>query len=494
MLGGISRREFMKGSALLAASAAVGGVDQITDAAVQAQAPSGPNERINIAIIGCDTATRYNGRGTDHINGLARTGTNAKITHICDVDTAAPARGISRVRELQGHDPEYVQDLRRIMDNRDIHAVTIATPNHWHTLAAIWAMQAGKHVYVEKPVSHNVSEGRRLTEVAHATGKVCQVGTQSRSSISAIRAVEFIKAGKLGTVRLARGLCYKSRPTTGRNTGEAPPSTVDYNLWCGPAPNRPPNRVRFHYDWHWQWDYGNGDIGNQGIHQMDVARWCLDKGELARAVVSVGGRFGYIDDGQTANTQVAWFDYGDKQLLFEVRGLPTTALRHTRVGNIIYGSQGYLTFGEEDTAARAIAFDLDGNIIERFTGGAYNDHYDNFLAAIRANKPQDAKGQPLDGHLSSALCHLANLSYRLGRQQSFEPRQNVFVSSPDAQNAMLAMEEHLQANNVSLAAAQLTVGRELKLDPQSERFVGDEEANRMLTREYRRGFEVPARA
>jgi predicted dehydrogenase len=349
-------------------------------------------------------------------------------------------------------------------------------------------LQSGKHVYVEKPVSHNVSEGRRLVEVSRKENKICQAGTQIRSSSGSRAGIQFLKDGNLGAVRVGRGLCYKRRDTIGVHEGVVPiPASVDYDLWCGPAPNQPLTRRKLHYDWHWQWNFGNGDLGNQGIHQMDVARWGLGKNELPRAVLSVGGRFGYRDDGETANTQVAWFDYDDKQLIFEVRGLPTPNLRNVNVGNIFYCANGYMCFPSYNSA---VAYDLDGNVIRRFNGP--DDHYANFVACVRSGRREDQRGEVLEGHLSSALCHLANISYRLGRPQPFEPRQNTFASS-EAQNTLMTMEEHLQENRVPLATTQLTVGRRLAIDPRTERFTSDEEANRMLTREYRRGFEVPAR-
>jgi predicted dehydrogenase len=479
MYNGIGRREFLKGSALLAASAAMG-TQAVTDAPVQAQPPQGANERLNIAVIG------VNGRGKDHVGGLAERH-NCRVTHICDVDSAVVGQAVRTVAQRQGQEPQVVTDMRRLFDNRDIHAVTIATPNHWHALAAIWAMQAGKHVYVEKPVSHNISEGRRIVQVARHENKICQVGTQIRSSSGCRQAIQFLKDGRLGALRLARGLCYKRRDSIGHHQAEvAIPATVDYDLWCGPAPRRPLNRLRLHYDWHWQWDYGNGDLGNQGIHQMDVARWGLGKSELARAVMSVGGRFGYQDDGQTPNTQVAWFDYGEQQLVFEVRGLSTRGLRGVTVGNIFYCANGYMVFPNYTSAT---AYDLDGAVIQRFNGP--DDHYANFVAAVRSGQRDNQRGEIEEGHLSSALCHMANISFRLGQTQSFEPRQNLFARSAEAQNTLATMEEHLQDNGISLAKGQMMVGRQLRFDPQNERFTGDEEANRMLTREYRAGFAVP---
>lgn len=480
----LSRREFLKGSALLAASAATAGLEPVTHALEQNPAPGGANERINIAVIG------VRGRGLDHIRGLADRH-NCRVTHICDVDTAVTQQASDLIRERQGAAPTFVQDMRRIFENRDIHAVTIATPNHWHSLAAIWAMQAGKDVYVEKPISHNVSEGRRCVQVARATNKICQAGTQIRSSTGVRQAIAYLRDGRLGAVRVARGLCYKRRTSIGRAQGETPiPNTIDYNLWCGPAPRRPLNRQRLHYDWHWQWDYGNGDLGNQGIHQVDVARWGLGKNELCRAVQSVGGRFGYTDDGETANTQVSWFDYGNEQMIFEVRGLTTAPRRGAMVGNIFYCANGYMVFPNYNSAT---AYDLDGAVIQRFSGP--DNHYGNWVSAIRSRRQQDLNGDILEGHLSSALCHLANISHRLGRAMPFEPRQNVFGEvSPIAQNTMVVMEEHLQENGVNLGQTNLTVGRRLVVDPTNENFPNDRDANEHLTRQYREGFVVPARA
>jgi len=479
----LSRRQFLKGSALLAASAATAGLQPITDAPVEAQAPQGAGERINIAVIG------VNGRGGNHVSSLANN-FNCRVTHICDVDTNVVRGAVNTVTQRQGAAPTVVQDLRRIMDNRDIHAVTIATPNHWHSLAAIWAMQAGKDVYCEKPISHNVWEGRRVVDIARSTNKICQAGTQSRSS-ALKQAMDWLKGGGLGQVLVARGLCYKPRGTIGTNNNGTIPATCDYDLWCGPAPvQRPLGRNRLHYDWHWHWNYGNGDIGNQGIHEMDKARWGLGVNELCRAVQSVGCRLGYTDNGQTPNTQVTWFDYGDKQLIFEVRGLATPALRRASVGNIYYCTNGYMVVPNYQTAN---AFDLDGNQVRTFNGS--QNHYQNWINAVRSRRVQDLNADILEGHLSSALCHLANVSYRAGAAQPFEPRQNVFVNSPNAQNTMVLMEEHLAANGVNLANSQLQIGRRLTVHPTNENFPQENaQINAMLTREYRPGFVVPPRA
>jgi hypothetical protein len=323
-----SRREFLRHSAAL--SAALAGLSQQqpeSHAAEQDQpaAKTGSaNDRLRVAVIG------VRGQGSAHVANYSnpKNNLNCEVAVICDVDEAVIGKPMETAEKQQGKRPRYEKDLRKVLDDKSIDVVSIATPNHWHALAAVWAMQAGKDVYVEKPVSHNVLEGRRIVEAARKLNKICQTGTQSRSMTGMRQAIDFLHAGKLGRVQISRGLCYKSRPSIGKVDGpQAPPKTMDYDLWCGPAPNKPPMRNTkngpVHYDWHWIWDYGNGDLGNQGIHEMDKARWGLQKNELPRNVLSLGGRFGYVDDGQTPNTQLCLFDYCVSQLVFEVRGLKT---------------------------------------------------------------------------------------------------------------------------------------------------------------------------
>jgi predicted dehydrogenase len=477
-----TRRDFLRNSGALGAALASGGLAGVAEAAPSGNQGSG--EGLNVAVIG------VNGRGVNHVQGFAGKN-NCVVTHICDADSAVVRRAMQTARKQQGSEPRYVQDLRRIMDDQSIQIVSIATPNHWHALAAIWAMQAGKDVYVEKPVSHNVSEGRRIVEVARRTNKICQAGTQIRSNPGSRQAIEFLQSGKLGKVQVARALCYKRRSSIGRANGDqAIPSTIDYDLWCGPAPNRPLTRCRLHYDWHWIWDYGNGDLGNQGIHQMDVARWGLGKTGLARSVLSVGGRFGYVDDGETANTQIAVFDYGDAELIFEVRGLETKPLRGVMVGNIFHCSDGVLVCPNYSSA---IAYNPRGEVIQRFQGGTDQNHYDNFVGAVRSRRYQDLNGEILEGHLSSALCHLANISYRLGRPTHFNGSSKAFGDDRAAGETFSHMAEHLRDSSVPLEKTDYRLGRRLTIDAKTERFENDAEANRYLTREYRRGFEVPPR-
>jgi predicted dehydrogenase len=425
----------------------------------------------------------------DHVGGFAGNDKlNTVVTAICDVDTAVVGKAIKAVEDKQKKKLVHVtQDIRRVLDDKSIDIISIATPNHWHALAAIWAMQAGKDVYVEKPVSHNVREGRMIVETSRKLGKICQTGTQSRSQKGMQEAIEFVHSGKLGKVHLGRGLCYKRRPSIGKVSGPtAIPGSCDYNLWCGPAPMKPLMRKNLHYDWHWVWDTGNGDLGNQGIHEMDKARWGLGKMELPKSAISIGGRFGYIDDGQTANTQICLFDYGDCELIFEVRGLPTQKLMGAAVGNIFYGSEGYVVC---PSYSSGMAYDKDGKKLAEFKGGG--DHYGNFVRAVRERKHELLNADILEGHLSSAMCHLGNISYRLGTQTSFAEADKSFGKDADGLDSIKRMLDHLKENKVDMEATKFSLGRKLMIDQKTETFLNDKEANAMLTREYRKGFVVP---
>jgi len=493
----INRRDFLHDSAVVAAALAGAGAATDARAAERAAAVAKKgqlNDQLRVAVIG------VNGRGMSHVAAFAGNNKlNTIITTVCDADSGVIGRAMKAIEKSQGQAPKFEQDIRKVVEDKNIDIISIATPNHWHALAAIWALQNGKDVYVEKPVSHNVSEGRRIVETARKYHRICQTGTQSRSSKGMREAMAFLHAGKLGKIKLARGLCYKLRPSIGKVNGpQQPPKTVNYDLWCGPAPLKPLMRKRLHYDWHWVWDTGNGDLGNQGIHEMDKARWGLNKNELAKGVVSVGGRFGYVDDGQTANTQICVFDYGDCELIFEVRGWPSRSpfpgkespkdsIKPTNfVGNIFYGSEGFMVC---PSYSNAVAYTKDGEVIQRFKGG--DDHFGNFIDAVRARKVETLHADILEGHLSSALCHLGNISYRLGADQPFGQTPKAFAKDKDAGETFERMEQHLKDNKISLDGVQCRVGRKLAFDPAKETFLGDKDADAMLTREYRKGFEVP---
>jgi predicted dehydrogenase len=490
------RREFFQNStAVAAALAALNGAAPSARAADKAKPTTNgsANDRLRVAVMG------VHGRGMEHVHSLAGAH-NCVVATVCDPDVGVIGPAMSHCLAKQGFMPRYEADIRKVLEDKTIDIVSIATPNHWHALAAIWSMQAGKDVYVEKPVSHNVSEGRRIVETARATRKICQTGTQSRSSTGMREAMDFLHSGKIGKVRLARGLCYKRRGSIGKVTGEQPiPKTIDYDLWCGPAPKNPLHRKNLHYDWHWTWDYGNGDLGNQGIHEMDKARWGLGKMELAKSVLSVGGRFGYIDDGETANTQICLFNFGDCELIFEVRGLPSDSpypgsfgAKGKRgdnfVGNIFYAADGVMVC---PSYTSGIAVRPNGDIIQQFKGG--EDHFGNFISAVRSRRHEDLNADILEGHLSSALCHLGNISYRLGTPTDFDKAGSVFGDDKDGASALASLQSHLKDAGVALGQSQIRIGRKLTLDTKAENFVSDPQANAMLTREYRKGFEVPAK-
>ncbi len=452
----------------------------------------GANEDIRVAVVG------FNGRGGDHINGLRRV-KGVRLVALCDVDSDVLGREVKRCQDRAEPVQGYA-DLRRLLESPEIDAVSIATPNHWHSLAAIWAIQAGKDVYVEKPVSHEVWEGRQLVTAARTHGRIVQAGTQSRSSANIAQAIQWVREGNVGKIRCARGLCYKPRKSIGKTEGPQPiPPSVDYDLWCGPAPNDPLRRKHLHYDWHWVWPTGNGDIGNQGIHQMDLARWVLGESALSPRILSIGGRLGYTDDGTTPNTQVVLHDYSAAPLFFEVRGLPAAdgaqemdKFHGASIGVVVECEGGWMVI--PDDANSAIIQDRDGNEIKRFAAKADHgaDHYANFINAVRSRKHTDLKADILEGHLSSALCHTGNISYRLGRTHSIEEIRDALKTRPGMAEALGRMEEHLAANHVDLVKTPATLGLPLQMDPVKERFIGNSDANQWLTRQYRDPFVVPS--
>ena len=481
-----SRREFLDRAAILAAATAAG--SQVRAEDKPAAETRSVNDRLRVAVVG------VRGRGMSHVGGFLSKSTNAEITTICDCDEGVITNAMNAITKAQGKAPAYVKDVRKIVEDKNIDVVSIATPNHWHALMAIWAMQNGKDVYVEKPATHNVHEGAIMTAVARKFGRICQVGTQSRSNPAMQNAVAAVQGGKIGKVDLAIGTCYKPRGSIGKVEGpQAPPDTMDYNLWCGPAPTKAPHRKTkngtVHYDWHWTWDYGNGDLGNQGVHQMDVARWGLKAG-MPNSVVSVGGRFGYIDDGETANTQLSLFEYPHAKMIFEVRGLKTDKFKGADVGVIWVGSDGMVVCPSYYSSG--IVYDKGGKEIAKYTGGNDQNHFDNFVKAVRSRKHTDLSCDIAEGHISAALCHLSNISYRLGAETAFDKEIDSFADCKDAAEALVRMKAHLTANGVDLSKAIGRVGPKLILDPKTEKFTGASasQANPMLFREYRKGFEV----
>jgi predicted dehydrogenase len=406
----------------------------------------GAGERINLVVIG------VGGRGSSHVNNYLKLA-GCRIIGICDVNQAARERAQATVEKATGEKPKEYTDMRRVFDDKDVDAVSMATPNHWHALGAIWAMQAGKDVYVEKPACHNIFEGMKMVEAARKYKRMCQVGSQGRSTPHKMKAMQLLREGVIGKVYLSKGLCFKRRKSIGKTPNEPVPPGVDWDLFLGPAPMRPFSQNRFKYNWHWFWDTGNGDIGNQGVHEMDIALWGLGRQELPKGATSTGGKFVYDDDQETPNTQMATFDYGDAQLMFEVRGLITGGEgglrdRGNTVGNLFFGSEGYMAvdgsgFQVYKGENRELAMD------EKGAGDGTRLHMQNLLDCIRSRKYEDLHAEVAIGARAASLCHLANISYRLGRKLNF--------------------------------------------DPVAMKFTGDDEANRMLTRDYRKPYVVPER-
>ncbi len=477
-----TRRQFLEDSLLATAAALAAGPAANLLAAEEKQSKSA-NEKLSVACVG------VRGRGGSHLGAYSGR-SDTEVTYICDVDDGVANSRADGVEKRQGRRPKIVKDMRDVFDDPSVDIVTTATPNHWHSLCAIWAMQAGKDVYCEKPVSHNVSEGRRMVEAARKYNRICQTGTQSRSNPGMIEAIEYIRSGKIGDVKLARGLCYKRRKSIGPKGKYDVPAGVDYDLWTGPAPMLPLTRPKLHYDWHWQFPYGNGDLGNQGIHQMDICRWGLGVNDIGYEVLSYGGRYGYEDAGDTANTQVTIHTYGDKTLVFEVRGLETAALRGSKIGVIFYGSDGYFVSPNYNGGT---AYDRHGEVVKTFKDGNDSHHFSNFIKAVRSRKVEDLNADILQGHLSSALCHLGNVSYRLGTKVSADAARERLKGNSEHMETFDRFSKHLQDNNVDINGAVIGLGQHLKIDPKTETFVGAPEADRMLTREYRAPFVVPAK-
>lgn len=415
----MNRRTFLMGSAL-------------------ATRALGANDRPNVAVIG------VGGRGTYHVRGLVKR-TDVELTAVCDIDTGRTERAIQIAYDAGRNKPKAYTDMRKLFEDRSVDAVMIATCNHWHALSTIWACEAGKDVYVEKPATYNIFESERVVAVARQHGRIVQVGMQRRSLAHKRRAIELLRQGYIGQLYMARGLCYKRRQAIGHKPDTPVPPGVDWDLFLGPAPMRPYNENR-RTAWHYMWDTGNADLGNQGIHEMDIARWGLNKSEPPKAVYSCGNKYIDDDDRETPNTQIAIFDYGDCELTFEVRGLITgpeseMSLRGGNyIGDLFYGSKGYMvvedsgfkTFlGDKRTPGESMK--LQESVGQ--PGGEEANHMANFFAAMRSRRPEDLNADILEGARSANLVHLANISYRTGRKLIIEPGK-LRVASDDAANAL----------------------------------------------------------
>jgi len=441
----INRRKFLKQT-----TAASAGVMVSLPIMKNSFAKNSPNDIINIAVIGIRS------RGKDHYKALAKI-PNVRIAVLCDIDQRLFPEAVADVDKLTGYKPEIETEYRKVLDNKDIDAVSIATPNHWHALQTIWACQAGKDVYVEKPVSHTVLEGRKMVEAARKYNRVVQTGTQSRSNVATNKAMKFIKEDGLGHVYMAKGLCFKPRGNIGHVKNSEIPDGVNWDAFLGPAPYRPFNENRFHYKWHWFWDTGNGDFGNQGIHQADIARWALNKRTHPVRIHSIGNFLVWDSDQETPNIQHIAFEYEDGSILqFEVRGLATNSEGSIRIGNLIYGSKGWMSSESEDNGKSQVHFGeinllpsgyssykeeagpIFANKSPETTDMVYL-HFKNFIDCMKSRKWQNLNADILEGHLSTTLCHLGNIAGKLKRTLQFNPHSEKFIEDDEADSYLTKM-------------------------------------------------------
>ena len=413
-----------------------------------------PSDTINVAIIGIrgdntgHPTWTGRGRGQDHYEHLAGI-KNVRVTHVVDVDERHFGASLSFMKEKWGGNPRTETDFRRVLEDRDVDVVTIAAPDHWHALMTIWACQAGKDVYVEKPVSHNIAEGRYMMDAARRHDRIVAVGTQRRSSPVAAKAVQFLRDGGLGKIYAAKTVIHRQRDPIGVAADSPVPPGVHFDLWLGPAPARPFNQHHFHYYWHWLWDYGTTDLGNTGVHSLDVVRWLLGKQEHPRTAHCVGGLYeaGAPTDQKTPNTQTVSYQYADgTELHCDLRnwfaGPPEAQ------GVFVFGSKGWMKVGDDKAQVFFGRKNEPGPILtadEKVDPG--QAHFENFIECVRSRQPAKLRAPLEDGHLSTTLCHLGNISYRMGRS--------------------------------------------VKFDGTTERFVGDEEADKLLSRSYRAPYVLP---
>jgi predicted dehydrogenase len=474
-----SRRHFIRNAALIGAAQVL---------PTGCFGPKRSADDVRVAIIG------LHGRGKHHLQDMMKVD-YCRVVALCDVDQRDLDK-FSKVAEEGGYKVKTYTDYRKLCEDKDVDAVMIATPNHTHTLIALTAIQHGKHVYVEKPVSHNIREGRLLAEAAAKYPHLIVThGMQRRADLVWEEAFAWLNEGHLGNITLSRGLNYKTRESIGK---VAEPSKVskrlDYNLWCGPREVVPVQRRLLHYDWHWIWEFGNGDIGNQGPHQLDVARWALNQRTHPVTAFSFGKRWGYEDDGQTPNNQLALFQYDQAPpLLFDNRGLPmkdmewaqSPAYKGIRIGNIVHCQGGYL--------AESKAFDADGKLVKKFSLDDGSMHQGNWIKAIREGNYLSANQQVIEGHYSAVLAHLANTSWRLGKELPAGELAERLKGDDETLATLEDFRSNLSANQIDMEKDLAVVGPTLQFDPVTERFVGEfaKEANQIQEGHYRQEFQLP---
>ena len=485
-MGRISRRSFMKGT--LAAGAG------LTMAAPFSRV-WGANDDIRVAVVG------INGRGNSHI-GAFDDMKGVRIAGLCDVDRRVLESKAKRFKD-RNQQIDAQQDIRKLLENKNIDAISIATTNHWHSLATIWACQAGKDVYVEKPCSHNIFEGRKCVEAAEKYKRIVQHGTQSRASGGWAKQVAAIKSGKYGKLVISRAWASKNgqgRWGVGFKPEKQPPEHLDFNIWLGPAKDQPYHENIVHYNWHWFFDFGNGEIGNQGVHQMDIARWAIPDGVLPTSVISMGGRWvqsteghpPFTDQANTPNCQLTVMDFGGPLLVFEVIGLVDgkglDGMKYPKKvdnefimeGGVIRGDKFYPTGSDNGES-----LDVD---VQMGPGGIF----DNFIHCVRTRNRKELHADILEAHLSSACCHLGNISYRLGKQVSGKNEPDVLGRHEEIAKSWETIKRTVKGTlGYDVEKNTYCLGPKLEFNPITERFVNNRAANKLVTRPYRSPFVVP---
>jgi predicted dehydrogenase len=494
----IPRRSFLRGS--MTAGLALGMPRLMLGGGFRS---SGPNNVVNVAVIGLGSTTAIGGVGGrgHQLIGRLREIPDARIVALCDADQAHLDRELEAARNHEGKVAAY-NDPRKVFDDKNVDAVVIALPNHWHALATVWACQAGKDVYVEKPFSYDLWEGQQMVAAARRYGRMVQVGTQNRSSMFLRRVFDLLTGGELGAVRYAHALVYRARDGIGSvEKPTSPPRTLDYDLWCGPAPRKSLMRNQLHYEWHWFWDTGNGEMGNNGIHVIDVCRWALGQDRTPPRALSIGGRFAFNDCGETANTHIALLDFQPAPIICEVRNVSAGKgpalmgkFRGQNKGVVIDCEGGYFT----GDASGGALFDREGKKLKDFGEGDSPKalelaHLSAFLTGVRSRKASDLAAEALVGHRSTASCHMANVSHRLGKQSSLEAMSTAISGNAKLADAFDRCRAYLRENGVDLDRTPATLGPWVTFDEKQGRFVGDfaDAANGLSRREYRKPFEMP---
>jgi len=484
----MKRRDFLK------ASIVVGSALSLPDSRAL-----GANDDIRIGVVGIGSFVKIGGKGRGDIRDFRKI-PGVRVVALCDCDENHLNYELNQFSK-RGEKVNTYKDFRELLDDKEIDAVSITTPNHWHSLMTIIACQAGKDVFVQKPASHNIFEGRKMVEAMDKYNRVVQAVHGPRNSGAIEESLEYIWAGNLGKITCVYGINYKPRMSIGKVNGPQPiPKSCDYNLWCGPAPKKPLMRKHLHYDWHWDWDTGNGDLANMGIHAMDGCRWALRQNSLPKRVISIGARLGYDDDGETPNTMISLLDYEPAPIIFEVRGLPRNESfrksdwvknRRLSMDDFREVQTGFLVQCEDGYVKDGTAFDNRGKLIKEFSRQR-PDCKENFISIMRNRKTDELLTDAQEGHLSCGLVHMANISYQVGKYKPNDEIRQVIRSETELCESFGRLSEHLSANRLSVHRKSLILGSMLTMNPEKERFTGpmSREANRLISREYRKPFVV----